>query len=78
MLLHFASRGAMDIEGLGSKVVEQLVEAGLVNSLADLYTLDVTTLANLERMGEKSAHNLIIGIDKSKDIKSGAVKQIAK
>ncbi len=67
-LLHFASRGAMDIEGLGSKLVEQLVEAGLVKSLADLYQLDVDTLANLERMGLKSAQNLKAGIDKSKDI----------
>jgi len=67
-LLHFASRSAMDIEGLGSKLVEQLVEAGLVKSLADLYRLDVDTLANLERMGLKSAQNLKAGIDKSKDI----------
>ncbi len=67
-LIHFASRGAMDIEGLGSKLVEQLVEAGLVKSLADLYRLDVETLANLERMGLKSAQNLKAGIDKSKDI----------
>jgi DNA ligase (NAD+) len=67
-MLHFASRGAIDIEGLGSKLVEQLVEAGLVKSLADLYQLDVDTLANLERMGVKSAQNLKASIDKSKDV----------
>ncbi len=65
-LLHFASRGAMDIEGLGGKLIEQLVEAGLVKSLADLYRLDVDILARLERMGLKSAQNLKAGIDKSK------------
>ena len=67
-ILHFASRAAMDIEGLGSKLVEQLVETGLVKSLADIYRLDVDTLTNLERMGLKSAQNLLAGIGKSKII----------
>ncbi|MES2606492.1 MAG: NAD-dependent DNA ligase LigA [Pseudomonadota bacterium] len=67
-LLHFASRAAMDIEGLGSKLVEQLVETGLVKTLADIYRLDVDTLTNLDRMGLKSAQNLLAGIQKSKDI----------
>ena len=63
---HFASRKAMDIEGLGDKLVEQLVEEGLVNTSADLYQLSVETLAALERMGEKSAVNLVRALDKSK------------
>ena len=54
----FGSRGAMDIEGLGEKLVDQLVERGLVHDLADLYDLDAATLAELERMGKKSAANL--------------------
>jgi len=61
-LLHFAQRRAMDIEGLGDKLVEQLVDAGLVESLADLYRLDEKTLAGLDRMGEKSAGNLLAAI----------------
>jgi DNA ligase (NAD+) len=65
-LLHFAARGAMDIEGLGGKLIEQLVEQGLVKTLADLYRLDLSTLANLERMGQKSAQNLLEGIERSK------------
>jgi len=65
-LLHFAGRRAMDIEGLGDKVVDQLVERDLVKSPADLYQLDVATLAGLERMGEKSAQNLADSIDKSR------------
>jgi DNA ligase (NAD+) len=66
-LLHFASRRAMDIEGLGDKLVDQLVEAGLVRTTADLYKLGVAKLAALERMAEKSAANVQAGIDKSKD-----------
>jgi DNA ligase (NAD+) len=66
-LLHFAGRRAMDIEGLGEKIVEQLVEHGLVANPADLYELDEATLAGLERMGEKSARNLVGQIDKSRD-----------
>jgi DNA ligase (NAD+) len=65
-LTHFAARRAMDIEGLGDKLVDQLVDAGLVHSPADLYELSVDTLAGLERMGEKSAQNLVAAIEKSK------------
>ncbi|HHH39246.1 MAG TPA: NAD-dependent DNA ligase LigA [Sedimenticola sp.] len=64
---HFASRRAMDIEGLGEKLVEQLVDQKLVASPADLYRLDVKTLAGLERMGEKSARNLIVALERSKE-----------
>ena len=64
---HFASRKAMDIEGLGDKLVEQLVDAGLVHSVADLYRLEVSQLAALERMGEKSASNLVGEIERSKN-----------
>jgi len=65
-LLHFASRRAMDIEGLGGKLVEQLVDKGIVRTPADLYKLDMAGLAGLERMAEKSAGNLIAAIGKSK------------
>jgi DNA ligase (NAD+) len=65
-ILHFASRRAMDIEGLGDKLVEQLVDANLISSPADLYGLTLEQLANLERMGEKSAANLCDAIEKSK------------
>jgi DNA ligase (NAD+) len=65
-LLHFASRRAMDIDGLGEKIVDQLVDNGLVKTAADLYSLSVETLAGLERMGEKSAQNLAAAIEKSK------------
>jgi DNA ligase (NAD+) len=65
-LLHFASRRAMDIEGLGEKLVEQLVDKGSVRTPADLYRLDSAGLAALERMAEKSAGNLITAIEKSK------------
>jgi len=65
-LIHFAARRAMDIEGLGDKLVEQLVDAGLLHSPADIYGLTVETLAGLERMGEKSAQNLVAAIEKSK------------
>lgn len=67
-LIHFASRNAMDIEGLGSKLVEQLVAAKLVTNLADLYRLDQTTLEGLERMGAKSAQNLLAMIDRSRNV----------
>jgi DNA ligase (NAD+) len=66
-LLHFAGRRAMDIEGLGEKLVDQLVERGLVASPADLYKLDAATLEALERMGEKSARNLLATIESSRD-----------
>lgn len=63
---HFASRRAMDIEGLGDKLVDQLVDAGLINDVADLYTLKPGQLAGLERMAEKSAKNLIDALESSK------------
>jgi DNA ligase (NAD+) len=64
---HFASRRAMDIEGLGDKLVEQLVDENLVNDVADLYHLKIEQLAGLERMAEKSATNLVKAIDKSRN-----------
>ncbi len=70
-LLHFAGRRAMDIEGLGEKVVDQLVERDLVKSPADLYRLDAVTLEGLERMGEKSAQNLVASIDRSRRAELG-------
>ncbi len=65
-IIHFASRRALDIEGLGEKLIEQLVQAGLVSTVADLYTLTVEQLAALERMGDKSAANVIAAIEQSK------------
>ncbi|MFQ5823161.1 MAG: NAD-dependent DNA ligase LigA, partial [bacterium] len=65
---HFASKGAMDIEGLGEKLVDQLVDNGLVNNVADLYTLTKEHLADLERMAEKSAQNIIDALESSKDV----------
>ena len=65
-ILHFASRRAMDIEGLGEKLVLQLVEHDLVHSIADLYALDRETLVGLERMGEKSADNVLEELERSK------------
>jgi DNA ligase (NAD+) len=65
-ITHFASRRAMDIEGLGEKLVEQLVDSDLVHGLDDVYKLDVLTLAKLERMAEKSAQNVVEAIAKSK------------
>jgi len=63
---HFSSRRAMDIEGLGDKLVDQLVDAGLVNDVADLYTLKLEELAELDRMADKSAKNLIDALNSSK------------
>ncbi len=63
---HFASRRAMDIEGLGDKLIDQLVERGLVRDPADLYRLTQDQLSDLERMGEKSAVNLLAALDKSR------------
>ena len=63
---HFASRKAMDIEGLGDKLVDQLVEAKLINHVDDIYQLQRSEIAELERMGEKSAENLIAALEKSK------------
>ncbi|HKX95850.1 MAG TPA: NAD-dependent DNA ligase LigA [Methylibium sp.] len=65
-MLHFAGRRAMDIEGLGDKLVEQLVDGGIVHSLPDLYRLGVASLAALERMGDKSAINLVAALEQSK------------
>jgi DNA ligase (NAD+) len=64
---HFASRRAMDIEGLGTKIIDQLVDNELVETVADVYALDRDTLIGLERMAEKSADNLLENIDKSRD-----------
>jgi DNA ligase (NAD+) len=65
-LRHYAARAAMDIEGLGEKLVAQLVEKGLVRDVADLYALTADELAGLERMAEKSAQNLVDALEKSK------------
>ena len=65
-LLHFASRRAIDIEGLGDKLVEQLVDAAIVKTPADLYKLGLLAVANLERMADKSAANLLAAIEKSR------------
>ena len=66
-LLHFASRGAMDIEGLGEAMVEQLVGNKLVSAIPDIYSLQMPSLIALERVGEKSAANLLAGIEASKN-----------
>ena len=66
-ILHFASRRAMDIEGLGEKLVDQLVDSETVKTPADIYRLSLETLAGLERMGEKSAANLVAAIDRSRN-----------
>jgi len=66
-VMHFASRRALDIEGLGEKLVVQLVETGLVQSIADLYKLNREQLVGLERMGEKSAENLLGELERSKN-----------
>lgn len=65
-ILHFAQRRAVDIEGFGDKLVDQLVDAGMVKTLSDVYRLDKTKLAGLERMADKSAQNIIDALDKSK------------
>ena len=66
-LTHFASRNAMDIDGLGPAVLNQLIESGLVKTAADLYTLQVQDIAQLDRMGEKSAQNAVNAIAASKE-----------
>ncbi len=63
---HFVSRGAMDIEGLGEKLIERLLGAGLIRDPADLYDLTVDNLKNLERMGDKSAENIVASLERSK------------
>lgn len=65
-LIHFVSRNAMDIDGLGEAVLKQLVESGLIKSPADLYKIDEEKVASLERMGEKSTNNLINALENSK------------
>ncbi|MFO7762513.1 MAG: NAD-dependent DNA ligase LigA [Wenzhouxiangellaceae bacterium] len=67
-LEHFASRNAMDIDGLGTRIIDQLVENDLVDDPADLYRLDAETLAGLDRMGEKSAANLVRALDVSRKV----------
>ncbi len=64
---HFASRRALDIEGLGDKLIAQLVDHAIIKTPADLYKLGLTALANLDRMAEKSAHNIVVAIEKSKN-----------
>lgn len=64
---HFASRKAMDIDGLGDKLVEQMVDQGLINHVSDLYKLKAEQIASMERMGEKSAQNLIEALQQSKN-----------
>ncbi len=66
-LLHFASRRAMDIEGLGERLVDQLVDREMVRTPADLYVLDAATLSRLDRMGERSAANLVAAIQQSRN-----------
>jgi len=65
-LCHWVSKKALDVDGLGSKAMEQIVECGLVKSIADLYRLEVSVLASLERMGEKSALNIVSELSSSK------------
>jgi DNA ligase (NAD+) len=65
-ILHFAHRRAVEVEGLGDKLVEQLVDEGVIKTLPDLYKLGLTALANLDRMAEKSAQNILAALEKSK------------
>ena len=65
-LRHWVSKGALDVDGLGAKLIEQLVDRGLVGSIADLYRLDAALLTSLERMGAKSAENLVAALAASK------------
>ena len=67
LIRHWVSKSAMDIEGLGNKIIEQLVSKNVILSIASLYKLNINTLKNLDRMGEKSAKNLIDAIEKSKN-----------
>jgi len=66
-IAHYAQRTAMDIEGLGEKLIEQLVDRGLIHDITDLYKLDLSTLSSLERMGKKSSENLLRQIEESKN-----------
>ena len=65
---HFVSRKAFDIEGLGEKIIDQLLNSNMISNTSDLYSLDIETLMNLERMGRKSSENLILSIEDSKNI----------
>tara|TARA_B100001063_G_scaffold93513_1_gene87106 strand:- start:3188 stop:5287 length:2100 start_codon:yes stop_codon:yes gene_type:complete len=65
-LRHWVSKGALDVEGMGGKLIEQLVERGLVRAISDLYRLDIALLSSLERMGEKSAENLVSAMKASR------------
>jgi DNA ligase (NAD+) len=65
-ILHFAQRRAVEVEGLGEKLVDQLVDAGIIHTLPDLYRLGLSALANLDRMAEKSAQNIVDALQKSK------------
>ncbi|MEC7739159.1 MAG: helix-hairpin-helix domain-containing protein, partial [Cyanobacteriota bacterium] len=65
-LRHWVSKGALDVDGLGSKLIEQLVNRGLVQSIADLYALEASLLASMDRMGSKSTANLITALQASK------------
>ncbi|MFH1115856.1 MAG: NAD-dependent DNA ligase LigA, partial [Pseudomonadota bacterium] len=65
---HFASRNAMDVEGLGTKLIEQLVDRNLIGNIADLYCLNLEKLASLDRMAEKSASNILDALERSKDV----------
>ena len=65
-ILHYAQRRAVEVEGLGEKLVDQLVETQVIHTLPDLYTLSVTTLSTLDRMAEKSAQNIVDALEKSK------------
>jgi DNA ligase (NAD+) len=69
--MHFASRKAMDIDGLGEKIIDQLLQNKMINDFTDLYTLDLASLESLERFGEKSAKNLINSIHHSKETTLG-------
>jgi len=74
-IIHFASRGAMNIEGMGPSVVKLLLDSGLINDVADIYTLRAEDIATLPRMGEKSAANLIMSIERSKS--AGAARLLS-
>ena len=67
LLLHWVSKGSMNIDGLGEKIINQLVNEGYLKSIVDLYKLEINSLLELERIGEKSANNLLIEINKSKN-----------
>jgi DNA ligase (NAD+) len=68
LIKHFASKGAFDIDGLGDKLIDQLVDKGILSSYADIFGLDEKTLSGLDRMGAKSAHNIIDAIEQSQSV----------